>query len=456
LQRKSEGVKLGKVVYKDFSKLVTTRKPSQRTQHISCIINHRLLTDQGLREVVPGLVEVLSNLGHPEGPTAVLEVLHLRDNRLTASSLAQLADIVELAASDIVDIDLSSNAVVVTNPKEVIDFAKFLQSLAKCSTLRKLNLSLNDFSGPLALETFARGYFNYAIDSRSDLANEGVPASSGGLHSVPYILFENCSFDDASALFLSDIVRVHPLPESLTVPVASPIANIIEDECRSKYPTGLHYSVDNLTQYGNKLMNGAEDERRALHKAMEGFEICDDMLEEHNGSFAKPKRRVIARRATLTEQLDSYKKKLQRETIESRGATSVQLWSAALKSLTISRILLAQTEQHDDQKSFYHERDKLPSFFLNNQMKLRSKIMNHVLQAYDGRLPRSLPRKIIHRIAYDAYADPCRVLTSEQKIRILDYAKDRNSLKAMEELKDKSRSFQIWMILDKLQCLEYS
>lgn len=181
-------------------------------------------------------------------------MLHLSNNGLTVRSLAELATSVEAAAHDLEDLDISHNLICISNEWEAECWEKFLRSLARCRSLKKLVLSDNDFSGAKAMEVLTKVYFaQFKINARSwehsrsssggdedgDEAEEGlvagvtalsvrdtnipvakdsglkeqsVPSPSSlamGLPSIQYVGLSNCHIQDAGALFLSYVVERH-------------------------------------------------------------------------------------------------------------------------------------------------------------------------------------------------------------------------------------------------------
>ena len=87
----------------------------------------------------------------------VLEELCLRGNQLSATSLKDLAEIVELAAGDLRDLDLSENDLVIENEADVQAWERFLSSFARCYVLRRLDLSGNSL-GAKGFEVLAKMY----------------------------------------------------------------------------------------------------------------------------------------------------------------------------------------------------------------------------------------------------------------------------------------------------------
>ena len=192
-----------------------------------------------------------------------LEELSLRGNGVTAMALRYLVPIIESVRFDLLDIDLSQNCISVTTREEAEAFEIFLQSFSGCQVMRRLDLSGNDFSGPLAMEVLLRVYCrqpavdlgsahfanrtsgSYAdYDMLTEVTNElGISprvrraeasedtnangSSTGslayptflqrqrGLRAIPYIILRGSKIDDAGALHLSYLVEQHHWPQQL-------------------------------------------------------------------------------------------------------------------------------------------------------------------------------------------------------------------------------------------------
>ena len=183
-----------------------------------------------------------------------LQILHISQNGLTARSLAELAVSIEAAGPDLEDLDVSKNLISVADDQDVRSWETFLRSFAQCRSLRRLNLSNNDFNGSKAMEILARVYFdhfkvNAAVWEHSkasndsirgieedgeDLNNEvaalsvrdpnistkhesplklktssSVQPQARGIPSIRCVGMLNCRICDSGALFLSYVVERH-------------------------------------------------------------------------------------------------------------------------------------------------------------------------------------------------------------------------------------------------------
>lgn len=114
------------------------------------------MTDEGFAEVASALVESLSYDGE-QGSVIRLEELCLTNNRLSATSLQALSPIIRLARSDLRDLDLSQNNIMINTEAEVALWEDFLTSFRQCCVLRRLDFSCNAL-GPRAFEVMTRVY----------------------------------------------------------------------------------------------------------------------------------------------------------------------------------------------------------------------------------------------------------------------------------------------------------
>ena len=128
----------------------------------------------GFSEVADALLSTLWS----DETVVVLDELSLRGNQLTATSLKALAAIVKLAASDLRDLDLSENNLVIESEADVLAWEQFLSSFSNCCVLRRLDLSGNPL-GARGFEVLAKMYgreaplepsFNSAMTINEDIS----------------------------------------------------------------------------------------------------------------------------------------------------------------------------------------------------------------------------------------------------------------------------------------------
>ncbi|MCJ1432951.1 hypothetical protein MMC27_002309 [Xylographa pallens] len=158
-QRKSEGLKLGKVVGKDLLKRIPpgpNYKAAIRDPSVDIDVSGKALSDEGLEEVAKALVKSMTYDGE-HGKVVRLEEVCLKENKLTAECLRSLAGVIALAASDLRDLDLSDNSICIITDKQAADWEEFLESFSRCCALRRIDLSGNAL-GRRAFETLARVY----------------------------------------------------------------------------------------------------------------------------------------------------------------------------------------------------------------------------------------------------------------------------------------------------------
>ena len=119
-------------------------------------VSGRGLTSHGFLEVATALAKSIGYEGD-HGKVVRLEELCLRGNKLDAKSLPALGKVVELAAGDLRDLDLSDNVLTITTYEEVAAWEDFLTSFSECCVLRRIDLTGNAL-GPKAFEVLARVY----------------------------------------------------------------------------------------------------------------------------------------------------------------------------------------------------------------------------------------------------------------------------------------------------------
>ena len=116
----------------------------------------KALEADGLREIVAALVTSIQYSGE-NGRVVKLEELCLRDNKLDTSCLPALSRVVERAAEDLTDLDLSHNLINISTEEEARIFEEFLRCFADCCVLRRLDFSGNVL-GPRAFEVLTKVY----------------------------------------------------------------------------------------------------------------------------------------------------------------------------------------------------------------------------------------------------------------------------------------------------------
>ncbi|PYH46887.1 uncharacterized protein BP01DRAFT_337405 [Aspergillus saccharolyticus JOP 1030-1] len=167
LARRISGLKAGQAVSKDLKKRFppgTGSKSAARDPFVEIDVTGKALTDEGLAQFIGDLVEclVFRDQEHPIGLARVTE-LHLSGNLLTVQSLPMLAEVVNLSAGDLRELDLSNNDIQIVTPDDVRKWVAFLMSFQKCFVLRKLDLGGNAL-GRAGIEHLARIYMKSDLD----------------------------------------------------------------------------------------------------------------------------------------------------------------------------------------------------------------------------------------------------------------------------------------------------
>ncbi len=218
--------------------------------------------------------------------------------------------------------------------------------------------------------------------------------------------------------------------------------------------------------------------------------------------------------ASATVELESFRKKIQRTTIEVLGAGKVQLWSAALKTLVCTRAILLGYHAHAGPHTFEQEpprarhdsqsshsaasegpwgkakhtlaivepKDPLSASQVidfgqkypvsgSSQQPSLLQLANQQIGSYgqsntkekkrddsgsycDSNLPCSFPLHIWQRVISCA-VDPSACLNEEQHMRVMFWGMDRSTLASERETLGKPDSVQIWKVLESMGCLAY-
>ncbi|KAK7529203.1 hypothetical protein IWX46DRAFT_535821, partial [Phyllosticta citricarpa] len=481
------------------------------------------LTDEGCLFMIEGLAETLEARGGVSANR--LEELHLSGNKLTTSSLRALAKIIKLAELELLDLDLSNNSITVKNDQEALDLTFFLESIRNCRVLRRLNLSHNDMSGPRAFESLARVYAKQPVvepleldewmgsdtsdeDKATDADSTGTLTertrklslcaehmSQGtylkrrqGLRAVPYIILNDCSLTDSGALFLSYALEKHYFPPQLMCPLkAGPQATQLDDYQDKSGCWGIVYLPnDALTDIGLNLLDKAEDARREMSNALD--HLRRRPTQDH-------------RKHSVGLDIENYRKKIQRSTLEQCGYDSVDLWRSALKMLAYARVMFNHAQ---DEHSPLPVVDRLPIIQLmdthmngpcttassqehappaattassaNSESKplhttypvLQCKgaksicqrtTIPTILEENDGferdpNLLGELPEDLWQGITLLA-AGGADILSEQQQKAVIYYARDKTSDELEKGDLGKPEAAQLWWILQRMGCLAY-
>lgn len=311
----------------------------------------------------------------------------MSDNAITTATLERLAPAIKLACHDVKTLNLSNNAIRVTNDQEARQWETFLRSFADCRKMRRLDLSGNPL-GSRALEILAQVYTkeppveymsatgNMSVVSLSshedgfEPASSDLPEASGmvdgqhlerrcGLRAIPFITLNNIGLNEDGALWLSYILEEHPYPCQLIDPLNAslPSSQIETYIQRQQRPIGIDWDPKepNIGNNGLYLLERAEAVR---HQTMMADQFSIDGSELGAADAAGDTARRMAecraargdRRASVRSalsaggeqeqsELESARKKIQRGIIERHGACSVELWRASLRITHTARVL---------------------------------------------------------------------------------------------------------------------
>ncbi|KAE9964608.1 hypothetical protein BLS_002863 [Venturia inaequalis] len=343
-------------------------------------LNGKELGDDGLREVLNAIMNT-----YEKHSNFRLEELHLSNNGLTTGILPFLSKVIENSSFDLRALDLSGNAIRVLTDEHARNWELFLDSFRKCRVMRRLDLSGNNFSESISMEVLCRVYFSHLpidpnelegnapteddmaasrelygskwvektnfltpkqpeksfIDfsvadfAEDSLSNALVLKRREGLRSIPYIVLRNVGMDDAGVLWLSKILEQHYWPQYLMTALkeGSNAAKTMKED-HSTGDFGIIYG-DNpkITATGEKALRLAEKARVELAGISEMAGGEQDEFQD-------------AVDFSIRNQMEHLQKKLQRTTIEAVGVRRVQLWSAALNLMNLTRAIAPPTTSH--------------------------------------------------------------------------------------------------------------
>jgi hypothetical protein len=345
--------------------------------HLDIKAPSKELGDEGCFAMISGLETALNNSTARIG--VALEDLNLTNNNITTAALKRLAPVIALACPTLRSLNLSNNHIKVDNVHEAQQWDDFLQSFENCTRLRRIDLSGNTQLGPKALEIFAK--LHVASDhippvtminpdetsgatartTRRASTDSGVgvqpfekvplldEALRSGLRSVAFITFNNVGLDDCGALWLSYVIEDHFFP----IQLIDDFESARGDATSSGGPhEGIEWSANDtsLSKDGLLVLRKVSLLREQLLKDGDAY---DDILldtTDERGDDADPStahRRKSNVRDSATEEehegrlLRSARRKLQRAIMLSSGVRSVDLWQAALRVVTLSRMFHA-------------------------------------------------------------------------------------------------------------------
>ncbi|KAK7605641.1 hypothetical protein IWX49DRAFT_244814 [Phyllosticta citricarpa] len=353
-----------------------------------------------------------------------------------------------------------------------------------------------------------------------------------GLRAVPYIILNDCSLTDSGALFLSYALEKHYFPPQLMCPLkAGPQATQLDDYQDKSGCWGIVYLPnDALTDIGLNLLDKAEDARREFtgieeemayipgNGSQESFVMVNGQQPDEDEGSTPLSRDALRRMSNALDHLrrrptqdhrkhsvgldiENYRKKIQRSTLEQCGYDSVDLWRSALKMLAYARVMFNHAQ---DEHSPLPVVDRLPIIQLmdthmngpcttassqehappaattassaNSESKplhttypvLQCKgaksicqrtTIPTILEENDGferdpNLLGELPEDLWQGITLLA-AGGADILSEQQQKAVIYYARDKTSDELEKGDLGKPEAAQLWWILQRMGCLAY-
>lgn len=351
------------------------------------------LTDEGFALLADGLQNALTTCRD-----LALVDLNLTNNDLTTQSLARLAPLIQASCYTLQTLDLSRNNFQVATDAQAEEWQLFLQSFHNCMTLRRLDLGDNPDLGSRAFEILARVYsrepavdpepatgnqsFITLPDSCSVLSNgslDGTNIRNGndpdlptcangktladpwmlkhrrGLRSIPYLTLTNVGLDDTGALFLSYVLEQHYYPIQLvTENNATEATSSVRTYRQDANTKGIDWDNNSefLSKDGLHLLQCAEKLRMrvllgdsdSVTSSYMSAGVTDgpDMSPRMTSGFGLRRSSLFSVQSADYSMFDksdiqSARKKVQRNTIGHAGCESVDLWRASLSAIIVSR-----------------------------------------------------------------------------------------------------------------------
>ncbi|KAI5777507.1 hypothetical protein EDC01DRAFT_732399 [Geopyxis carbonaria] len=575
INRKTSGSKLGATVQKDVIKhsQMAAKARSAKDPHLDVILQGKALGDDGLQIACEGFLQALSsgflNLGELDLSSNELTVaglkylgpviraaakdikdLDLRGNELMVSTdaeetiweqfLESFRDVCCLRRIDFSDNPIGDRgfeilwrvysrespirlpAVLKTANAESSDDDYSIDEMNDDSDIEgiyeqasKLRISDTEEppSPPPSLQTTPTKQANPpGPHSSPPTTPPGVELH--GLRSVPFMVFCRSQITDCSALFLSYIIPIHPLPERLMPYIPTPKVGYQADLLEAYKTTGcsgiIYKPSDTLSTTSTRLLECAEYFRN--HRIPSSMDFQTNPRHRRlteSSTNGRPKKDSIS--TNHGAELDHGRAKIQGNVIREYGADHVQLWGCALRMLVLCRTLFFGSEESPWNADGSKTRGKIPSIFTENSNDINRftdmdtyspppSPTNRINPGYSYRrdiskkeqsifteikpeiarhtpviIPLDLPspglpldlrevnrRALPGNLSEDVWisiikktADSNQLLSSDQCLRIVVWAKSRETLEKERELAGKLPSVQIWKVLDGMGCLSY-
>ncbi|KMU76352.1 hypothetical protein CISG_01086 [Coccidioides immitis RMSCC 3703] len=326
--RKVQGLKLGQAVARDLRKRIppgSGARAAARDPTIELDLTGKLLTDDGLKEIIDALVSCIKfqDENYPNGVIKLTE-LSLKGNALTTTAIARLAKVVELSKSSLVKLDISDNGISIISKTQRSNWRIFLKSFEECYMLKSIDFSGNKlgsagFDG--ISEVFLKSELYFIVPSPAR-----IPDENGKLHSVGGKL-KSISLNTNGN-------------NTLRLPAAG------EANCRHGadpwYPrgcqhgSGIVYVPNEFGPLGRSLLATGEQFVRELSRV-------DDDIDSMTLGEDLDRDEVVKARHTCKrtqEEMERIKYRAILDVLTTEGVQSVELWNVAFKTMIVARALL--------------------------------------------------------------------------------------------------------------------
>ncbi|QVM06837.1 hypothetical protein D8B26_001541 [Coccidioides posadasii str. Silveira] len=383
--RKVQGLKLGQAVARDLRKRIppgSGARAAARDPTIELDLTGKLLTDDGLKEIIDALVSCIKfqDENYPNGVIKLTE-LSLKGNALTTTAIARLAKVVELSKSSLVKLDISDNGISIISKTQRSNWRIFLKSFEECYMLKSIDFSGNKlgsagFDG--ISEVFLKSELYFIVPSPARIPDENgklhsvgdklksislntngndtlrlpaageancrrgaaepkndeLYASTRGLRSVPYLNFAGSGNTTACAFHLWGMSMVHLGAEELLEFL--PTGRSMVPPGAVQHGSGIVYVPNEFGPLGRSLLATGEQFVRELSRV-------DDDIDSMTLGEDLDRDEVVKARHTCKrtqEEMERIKYRAILDVLTTEGVQSVELWNVAFKTMIVARALL--------------------------------------------------------------------------------------------------------------------
>ncbi|PNS16640.1 hypothetical protein CAC42_4604 [Sphaceloma murrayae] len=336
-------------------------------------IPDKKLTDEGFRLIAEALTAALK-----ARPDLALVELDVSGNDLTTESIRGLTEVVR-NAPDLQILTIADNEIAVANESDCTEWLSFAAACYACEDLTRIDLSHNKHIGPRAFEVFLRAFSgggtpmrerhdSHQHDDPTDLSTSGLTTDDGD-----HIKAEDPARRSPSKSTKSckDVTKspIKPWSQRRTIELvdvgltdhAALFAAILTVRTTSTaLPVKINWTDNqaSLSKDGIQLLILSEKvaydkmtERRMLDHRLNASASPEKDVEP--GAPMSPSEKATRARATSLgkrhfehavtpmDLFDRLVKKIQRSTINAHGYKSVDLWTAGLAALKVSRQVYA-------------------------------------------------------------------------------------------------------------------